>query len=101
MVTVVYRVIVKKGKENNFKEIAFVCTKSARKSNNCLKYTFFQAIDNPREFLVHYKFKNIDDQKIHIENLRKLLGSSPKGRDLPAKFIDLLEAEEVVLFDQK
>jgi quinol monooxygenase YgiN len=99
MVVVVYRVIVKEKKEEDFKKIALTCTESALKSTDCIKYTFFQALDNPREFLVYYRFKDLDAQKNHIENLRKVLGPSPEGRDLPRKFIELLEDEELVLFN--
>lgn len=99
MVVVVYRVVTKKGKEEEFKQIALTCTKSALTSNDCKKYTFFQAIDNPREFLVYYRFKDLEAQKTHVDNLRNILGPSPAGRDLPAKFIELLDDEEVILFN--
>lgn len=100
MVTVVYRVVTKRNKEKEFKNIALQCVSCARKSKECVKYTFFQALDNPREYLVYYRFSSLQGQTKHIENLRKILGPSPLGRDLPKKFIDLLEDEEVVLFNQ-
>lgn len=100
MVTVVYRVVTKKGKEEEFKKIALQCVSCARKSKECIRYTFFQALDNPREYLVYYRFTSLEGQTNHIENLRKILGPSPSGRDLPKKFIELLEEEDVVLFNQ-
>lgn len=96
----VYRVEIKKGEEENFKKIALKCVQSARKSKDCLKYSFFQSIDNPQEFIVHYRFKSLAAQNRHIANLQKILGPSPnnQARDLPKKFVDLLSDEEIVLF---
>lgn len=98
MITVVYRMVTYVGKEKVFEEVAKKCIESARSSKGCIKYSFFRSLTNPCEFLVHYQFTTKKDQDVHIENLKKLLGPSPTGRDLPLKFIELLKEEDVVLF---
>jgi quinol monooxygenase YgiN len=101
MVTVVYRVLIKKGKESEFKKIAIQCVKYAHESSGCLSYAFFRSLTNPREFLVHYRFTNKKAQDKHIENLHKKIGPAEGDRDLPRKFLNLLDDEEVVLFKLK
>jgi len=98
MVTVVYKVVTKKNKQEDFKKVALICQKCAHKSKECLYYNFFQSLTNPQEFLVYYRFKTKKGQDKHIEKLIEALGPSPSNRDLPFKFLNLLSNEEVVLF---
>ncbi len=98
MVTVVYKVVIKTGSEEEFRKVALKCEECAHMSEECLYYSFFRSLDNPREFLVYYRFKTKSGQDKHIEKLREVLGPSPSKRDLPHKFLDLLSAEEVILF---
>ncbi|SRR6266404_4857165 len=101
MVTVVYRVVAKKGEEKNFEQIAKICVECAHESKECLYYQFFKSITKPNEFLVYYRFKNKKAQDIHIQNLHKKIGPAKKDRDLPIKFTELLSEEEVILFKLK
>ena len=101
MVTVVYRVLTKTGKENEFKKIALLCEKSAHESKDCLYYSFFRSLTNKREFIVYYRFRNRKAQDKHIENLQKKIGPADSKRDLPDKFLNLLDEEEVILFKLK
>lgn len=101
MVTVVYRMQTKEGKEDEFKKIALKCEECAKESNGCLYYSFFRSLTNPREFLVYYRFTNRKAQDAHIENLQKKIGPAESKRDLPNKFLNLLDEEEVVLFKLK
>lgn len=101
MITIVYRVVVKKGKEGEFKKIALTCERCAHESKDCVYYSFFRSLTNPREFLVHYKFTSRAAQDRHIENLQKKIGPGKSKRDLPDKFLHLLEEEDVVLFKLK
>lgn len=97
MVTVVYRVLTKTGKESEFKKIALMCVECAHESRDCLHYSFFQSLINPREFIVYYRFTSKKAQDRHIENLQKKIGPAKSKQDLPDKFLDLLDEEEVVL----
>lgn len=101
MVTVVYRVLTKKGKEDEFKKIARICTDCAHESQECLYYEFFRSLSNPREFLVYYRFTNRKAQDAHIAHLHEKIGSAESKRDLPDKFLKLLDEEEVILFKLK
>jgi quinol monooxygenase YgiN len=101
MVTVVYRVLTKKGKEDEFKKIARICTKCAHESKDCLYYEFFRSLTNPREFLVYYRFKTRAAQDAHIAHLQEKIGPAESKRDLPDKFLKLLDEEEVILFKLK
>lgn len=101
MVTVIYRVVAKEGKEEEFKKIALLCTQCAHESKDCLYYTFFRSVTNPQEFLVYYRFKNKKAQDKHIENLHRKIGPAESKRDLPVKFLELLDEEEIVSFKLK
>lgn len=98
MVTVVYKVTTKPGLEHKFKDIALQCTRCAHESKDCLYYSFFQSITNPFEFIVYYRFTSKKAQDIHITNLQKKIGPAEDAQDLPVKFLELLEDDEVVLF---
>ncbi|MCF7815578.1 MAG: antibiotic biosynthesis monooxygenase [Candidatus Pacebacteria bacterium] len=101
MVTVVYRVLAKKGKERQFEKIALKCVECAHESKNCISYAFFKSLTNSREFLVYYKFASKKAQDVHIENLHKKIRPAENKRGLPDKFLSLLDEEEVVLLKLK
>lgn len=96
MVTVVYRVVAKEGKDKEFKQIALKCVECAYESKDCLYYTFFRSLTDPREFMVYYKFTNKEAQDRHIENLGKKIGPARQNRDLPENFLRLLDEEELI-----
>jgi len=98
MVTVVYRIVAKKGKEKQLKKIAFEFVNIARKSKDCIRYSFFQSLTNSKELIVHYVFTNLKAQNKHIEKLHEAFGPTPLKRDLPKKFLSLIKEEELVLF---
>ena len=98
MITVVSKVLTKVGAHaKEFETIARKCVTCAHESKDCISYSFFKSLTNPREFIVHYKFKSKRAQNEHIENLQKKIGPAKNKRDLPDKFLDLLDEEEVVL----
>ena len=101
MVTVVYKVLIKEGKEEQFKEIALKCEECAHSSKDCIYYTFYRSLNNPRDFIVSYRFTSKEAQDNHIEKLQEVIGPAPNKRDLPSKFLELVESEDVVLFDVK
>jgi quinol monooxygenase YgiN len=101
MVSVVYRVVAKNNKEKDFKKIAIKCDECAHESKDCLYYSFFQSITNPNDFIVYYRFTNKKAQDEHIKKLQQKIGPAKDNRDLPAKFLELLQEEELVLFKTK
>ena len=98
MITVVYRIVAKEGKREELIQIIHQFTKCAHKSVDCHYYTFFQSLENNKEFLVYYRFANKIAQDDHIKNLHKKIGPAPTGRDLPEKFLNLIDQEELILF---
>ncbi len=101
MVTVIYKVLTKQNKEKQFEEVAIKCEEIARSSKDCIYYSFFRSLSNPREFVVYYRFSSKEAQDKHTEKLQKALGPAPDKRDLPIIFLELVESEEVILFDVK
>jgi len=99
MVTVVYKVQVKEGREEEFRGVALACERVAHESRGCIYYSFFRSLTNSREFVVFYRFSSKRAQDSHIKHLQEVLGSADKGRDLPRKFMDLVENEDLVLFN--
>lgn len=98
MLTMIYRVVAKPGKSEEFRKVALECEKVAHSSPDCLSYTFYESLNNPHEFIVYYKFTNKEAQDRHILKLQSVLGPAKNGRDLPTKFTDLLASEEIVYF---
>lgn len=101
MVTVVYRVQAQKGREREFQKIALTCVECARANKDCLYYSFFKSLTDPKEFIVYNRFKSRKAQDIHIANLQEKIGPAKSKRDLPNNFLKLLDEEEVVLFNLK
>lgn len=97
MISVVYRVTAKPGMEDDFRKVALECTKIAHESKDCLYYSFFQSLTNPQDFIVYYRFTTKKAQDIHIKHLQERIGPAEGDRDLPIKFLELLQDEEVVL----
>lgn len=98
MLSVVYRVVTQIHKEEEFEEIARLCSKCAHEDKDCLYYSFYKSLTNPKEFIVYYKFTDKNAQDRHILNLHQKIGPPRKGRDLPERFLELLEDEELILF---
>lgn len=98
MLTMVYRVVVKAGCEELFQDVALKCTECAHESADCLYYTFYASLANPREFLVYYRFTDKAAQDRHIEHLQHKIGPASGKGELPDAFLDLIEEEEIVFF---
>jgi quinol monooxygenase YgiN len=101
MITVVYRVLAKKGMEDEFEKIARTCVVCAHESKDCISYAFFKSLTNRREFIVHYKFRSKKAQDAHIANLHAKIGPAKSKYDLPDKFLNLLDEEELVLLKRR
>lgn len=101
MITVVYRVVAKEGQSQNLENIISDFEQCAHESPDCIYYTFFKSISNSLEYLVYYRFATKLAQDEHIKNLQTKVGPPRIGRDLPEKFLDLLDQEELVLFEDK
>lgn len=101
MITVVYRVVAKEGQSQNLESVISEFVKCAHESTDCVYYTFFRSISNPLEYLVYYRFTSKLAQDEHIKNLHTKVGPPRIERDLPEKFLDLLDQEELVLFEDK
>ncbi len=80
MVTVIYKVLTKQNKEKQFEEVAIKCEEIARSSKDCIYYSFFRSLSNPREFVVYYRFSSKEAQDKHTEKLQKALGPAPDKR---------------------
>jgi len=101
MLSVVYRVVIKTDKIEEFEKIALLCTKCAHEDEDCLYYSFFRSLTNPQDFIVYYRFTDKEAQDRHIKNLHLKIGPPRTSRDLSEKFLELLADEELVLFKQE
>ena len=99
MVTVVYRMTTKPGREQEFIELVKQFRESALQTTGCITYTFYQSLTDTNSFIVYYRFASKEDQDQHVSNLIRKFGRAAAGSNLPLKFTELLAEDEVILFD--
>ena len=101
MITIVFRMVIKKGKEEEFKNLTKELTKSAYKdSERCVQYMFHQSVDDPKEFILYEKWRDQKALDAHINRLITLLGPREKNSILPAKLNDYFEKTEDLLYKE-
>jgi quinol monooxygenase YgiN len=101
MVTILFHMTVKAGREDDFRELATRLTASTRAEDaGCLAYTYHRQVDNPREFVLYEQWEDEAALTAHINRLQAVLGPPPAGGGrLPAAFLDYLEAMRAVRYE--
>jgi len=101
MITIIFRIIIKKGTEEEFKNVIKDLTISAyTEPERCIQYAFHQNVHNPREFILYEQW---DDQKTlnaHLRRLEVLFGPKAKNSSLPTKLNDYFESTEDLLYKE-
>ena len=87
MITILFHVTVKNGKEEEFHNLAKRLTGVSRQEN----YVFLQQQDQPREYVLYEQWTGEKTLFAHLDNLITLLGPVAPDEKLPAAFLDLCE----------
>jgi quinol monooxygenase YgiN len=109
MITVLFHMTVKAGREAEAVAVAKEATASTRaEDSGCLAYTFYRRADNPRELMLFEQWRDADVLKAHIERLVRVYGPPDDQapfppthfrRRLPKAFLDLFEKADAVRYD--
>jgi quinol monooxygenase YgiN len=100
MITILFHVTVKDGKEQEFHDLAIRMTEVTRaEDEGCLTYVFHQRRDNPKEYVLYEQWRDQEALNAHIAHLQTLLGPPAPGGRLPAALLDLCEKTQPVFYN--
>ena len=95
MVRIVYRVIIKEGKVEDFKELAGkILLPEAQKMPECKLMSLFQNVGNEREFIFNEKWDTEDAVHRYKERLIALIGQPNEGEEFPRVMNEMIEEDE-------
>lgn len=100
MITIVFKVTIKKGKEEEFGKLVVPQLIQSAKENNCLEYSIDQNVENNCEFVLQEKWKDKLTWDDHLNNLIKLFGEKPKDSILPVQLENYFEKTESILYKE-
>ena len=100
MITVLFHVTVKDGKEQDFHDLAVRLTEVTRaEDDGCMAYVFHRQRDSAKNYVLYEQWRDQEALDAHIEHLQTLLGPPrPEGR-LPAALLDLCENTQPIFYD--
>ncbi|MEK7571249.1 MAG: antibiotic biosynthesis monooxygenase [Patescibacteria group bacterium] len=95
MINIVYRVVVKEGQEQTFRELAnATLIPEATKMSGCTRFSLFQNIANIREFIFFETWDNKQSIHEYKQRLISLLGKPRSGEEFPEVMNNLIEEDE-------
>ncbi len=100
MITILFHVIVKDGKAQDFHDLAVRLTDVTRaEDDGCLAFVYHQRKDNPKEYVLYEQWRDREALDAHFAHLQTLLGPPAPGGRLPAALLDLCEHTQPVRYD--
>lgn len=100
MVKIVYRVVVKQGKNREFKKLAEdVLIPQANRISGCILFSMFENKSNPREFIFYETWEDSKNVEEYYKNLIAVMGKNSFGGVFPDKLNDFIEEEEDMLHE--
>lgn len=101
MLRIIYKVLVKAGREEEFAKIAeSVLIPQAKIIKGCKTFSIFKNPDNKREFIFYELWEDQEAIKEYYKNLIKVLGKNKSGEIFPEKLNDLIEEDEDILHQE-
>jgi quinol monooxygenase YgiN len=92
MITILFHMTVKSGREQEFVDLALRLTPITRaEDEGCLAYVYLRDKANPLELVLYEQWRDQAALDAHIAHLVRLLGAPRPGDVLPAAFMDPLE----------
>jgi quinol monooxygenase YgiN len=100
MITILFHMTVKPGREQEFQALARRLTPITRtEDEGCVSYVYLQEKANPLELVLYEQWRDQAALDAHIAHLVRLLGAPRPGDVLPAAFMDPLERTWPVGYD--
>lgn len=100
MISILFHITVKAGKEKEFHDLAVCLTGVTRaEDHGCLTYVYLQQRDNSNEYVLNEQWRDQEALDAHLVHLQALLGPPTPGERLPAAFLDLCEKTRSVFYD--
>ncbi|KKS55770.1 MAG: Antibiotic biosynthesis monooxygenase [Candidatus Gottesmanbacteria bacterium GW2011_GWA1_42_26] len=101
MITIVFRMVIKKEKLAEFQQLVTLLTVTTReKDAGCLLYDFYQNASQKNEYLLYEKWKDKTFLDKHLARLRALLGPADPGKILSRKLNDCFASTEDVYYHE-
>ena len=95
MIKIVYKVLIKAGCEQAFRQLAEkTLAPEAKKLPGCRQFSLFQNTANKREYIFIETWDNKQSIETYKENLITLLGDPHPDEEFPARMNDLIETDE-------
>ena len=100
MISILFHITVKAGKEKEFHDLAVRLTNVTRaEDDGCLTYVYLKQRDTSSEYVLNEQWRDQESLDAHLEHLQQLLGLPGPGERLPAAFLDMCEKTRSVLYD--
>ena len=107
MITIMFRVTIKPGREDECAALLKDVTASTRaEDDGCINYTFFRRGDDPRQLVLLEQWRDQPSLIAHLERLQRVFGpvddqeDVPHRRRLPKAFLALFEpGTEAIRYD--
>ena len=110
MITILFHMTVKIGREEEFREVVPRLTRTTHaEDEGCLAYIFYCRTDNPREAVLYEEWRDAEALSGHIARLQRVFGPPDEQephppthhrRRLPKAFLDLFEKTDAVRYDR-
>ena len=98
VITIVYRIIVKKGKEEEFKTLKDkILVPLATSLEGCVIFFPLSPYENKREFIFYEIWRNERAVENYYKELIRVLGKNSPGKIFPDKLNSFIEKEEDIL----
>ena len=101
MITIAFKMIVKNGKEEEFKNVVANQLSNSAKENNCLEYSVYQSLKNTREFMLHEKWESKQAWEGHLRNLEIIFGEKAEGSILPQRLEEYFQSTESISYKEE
>lgn len=102
MISIVFKMTIKKGKEEEFKEVVNKLVLSALiKPNSAVYYSFYNSLANKQDFILYERWDNKGDWQAHLDRLVTILGPKAEDSILPKNLLDYFEKTEDILYKEE
>ena len=99
-ITILVRVKVKAGKEEEFYALAAEAVKSTRaKDDGCITYIYHQHAEDARDFFLYEQWRDQEALQAHLNRLIQEYGPAREGELVPAAIRDLWDTVQIDLYN--